>query len=144
MIYCDTSVLVSALVTTEPASEAAAQWLLSQTAGELAISDWVQTEFAGAIALKVRRGDLNERAKGRVLRAWSVIGNSFERLTVQPPHFDHAAQMMLEPGSRLRSGDALHLAISLAYGCEMATFDRDLRDAAGDFGIVAKGAAGPS
>ena len=53
-IYCDTSVMVSAFAT-EAASESVREWL-DRYADKVVISDWVVTEFSGALALKRRIG----------------------------------------------------------------------------------------
>lgn len=142
MIYCDTSLLVSALLFSEPRSHAAQIWLADHSADGLAISAWVQTEFASAIALRARRRDLDDAAKARVLRTWAVLLSSFEPLRLEQRHFEAAAGYVLEAGSRLRAGDALHLAVALDHHCTLATLDRDLDDEAVRRGISEKLLAG--
>ena len=61
MRYVDTSVWVAAH-TKETRTEDMQAWLGDQAAGTLSISDWVVTEFASALAMKVRMGVL-ARAK---------------------------------------------------------------------------------
>lgn len=136
MIYCDTSLLVSAMLATESASKAAKAWLAGRTPGELAVSMWVETEFASAVAMKVRRGDVDDMSKWLALATWAIWRGSFVWLDVEQRHFQLAATLILEPEAKLRSGDALHLALALDSKCKLATLDGDLRDAADRYGIA--------
>ena len=137
MIYCDTSLLIAALVPDEVESARAQAWLEAQETGSLAVSWWTETEVASAIALKQRKGDIKARHRSRVRGAWSALNESLTWLSVEEPHFAAAARFVLEPGARLRSSDALHLAIAIGNGCKLATFDKDLADAAAMLGALA-------
>ena len=59
MLYVDTSVLV-ALIVPEPGSAAVARWYASAT-GELVSAVWCITEFANALGIKQRTGQLDSR-----------------------------------------------------------------------------------
>lgn len=137
MIYCDTALLVAALVPFETTSDQAEAWLSAQLAGTLAASWWVETEFASAIAMKVRRGDLQPSDRARVIAAWAALHDSFEWLAVEQRHFMGAVSLLSAPDTRLRSGDALHLAIALGHGYRLATFDAILAEAANTHGASA-------
>jgi predicted nucleic acid-binding protein len=57
MLYLDTSPLVAAL-TNETETERMQRWLGQQAEDDLAISDWVVTEFSSALSIKLRAGHI--------------------------------------------------------------------------------------
>ena len=59
MVYLDTSAAVPIFVP-EPASEAIVGWIAANDA-PLVSSDWIVTEFASALSIKVRQGEINVR-----------------------------------------------------------------------------------
>ncbi len=122
MIYLDTSAAVPMFVP-EPASESVDAWYEACTEPLLA-SDWMRTEFASALALKERRGELTAR---QVRSAWknfsAFCGTGIRLHPVSRRAFESAADLVLGM-SGLRSGDALHLAIALEAGAiGLATAD---------------------
>ena len=141
MIYCDTSVLVAAL-TLEPHSEPVLGWLNGVDAGALCISGWVVTEFSSAIALKVRLGVIPAAERDIVLANWHRFRReSLNIVPVRQGVFGAAAQLCEEAGSQLRSGDALHLAIAIEGGHQLATLDKVLAQAAQLHGVELAGPA---
>lgn len=136
MIYLDTSVAVPLFVQ-EPASEQVAAWFAA-CADPVVAADWIVTEFAGALSLKERRGDLTPEA-GRA--AWTEFeafcGSGLRLVPVSRQAFAAAAHRVREPGSGLRSGDSLHLAVALEIGVtHMATADANLATNAGKLGLT--------
>ncbi len=114
----------------EADSAAVRDWLARQTE-RLVISDWVVTEFSGALAMKRRLGAIDDRAWTVVMAAWRRLrrdGIAVERVTVA--HFDRAALIMDAWTIKLRSADALHLAIAADLGWTVATLDREMAAAA--------------
>ena len=78
MLYLDTSLLV-AVLTNEAETERMQYWLGDQGADDLAITDWVATEFSSAFSIKLRieqieaahRAELWRLSRGAVHRGCS-------------------------------------------------------------------------
>lgn len=126
MIYVDTSVVVPIFVP-EPASAAVDVWLES-CSDPLVSSDWLVTEFASALSIKVHRREINAR---QAAAAWKNFGDfcrsGLRLLPVSRKTFDEAAELARDATSGLRSGDSLHLAMALEVGAgEIATADDTL------------------
>lgn len=123
MVYVDTSALV-ALVVNEGHSAAVARWYAGSRA-ELVSAAWCVTEFASALGLKQRSGQLDAE---QALKAWErfgrLVANDLKLLPVAAANFHRAAVLVLDAGSALRAGDALHLACAEQAGARsIATLD---------------------
>ena len=123
MIYLDTSVLVALLVN-EPRSDAVVRWYGRSTA-ELVAAVWCVPEFASALGIKQRTGQLDAR---QATDAWErfgrLVAGDVRLLPVEPAHFHRAAQLAIDAATSLRAGDALHLACAEQMGAKsMATLD---------------------
>ena len=131
MVYVDTSVLV-ALVVHEPHSVAVASWY-GRAKGELVSAVWCVTEFASALGIKRRTGQLDE---AQAESAWAnfsrLAANDLQLLPLEPAHYHRAALLVLDASSSLRAGDALHLACAEQVGAKsIATLDNGMaREAA--------------
>lgn len=123
MIYLDTSAAVPMFVP-EPASVAIDAWY-EACAEPLIASDWIRTEFASALSIKERRGELTTRQARAAWKDFTAFCNAGIRLLpVSRPAFENAANMALDTASGLRAGDALHLASALEAGASgFATAD---------------------
>jgi uncharacterized protein len=123
MVYVDTSVLV-AMCTQEAKTADVLQWYTECTQ-ELTSAAWCVTEFASAMGLKQRTGQLTaEQAQ----TAWAMFermcANDLQLLPVEAATFHKAAMMTMNTASGLRAGDALHLACAAEAKCKsMATLD---------------------
>ena len=126
MVYVDTSVLV-ALMANEPLSESVARWYAS-TKAELICATWGVTEFASALGIKQRTGQMDTaQAHAAWDRFGRLVANDVRLLPVDPADFHRAATLVLEVASSLRAGDALHLACALQAGARgIATLDQVL------------------
>lgn len=126
MVYLDTSVLV-ALMANEPHSERVARWYAS-TKAELVCAAWVVTEFASALGIKQRTGQMDTpQAHAAWERFGRLVANDVRLLPVEPADFHLAATLVLDFASSLRAGDALHLACALRAGARgIATLDQVL------------------
>lgn len=137
IFYLDTSLLVSAL-TNEPRTTEMQVWLASQPAGQLAISDWVMTEFSGALSIKLRMGQLSEAQRADVLATFTqLVNESFVVLPVSHTDFQDAARYADQYATGLRSADALHLAVAANHGIQIQSLDHGLVQAANALGVSA-------
>lgn len=122
--YLDTSAAVK-LVVAETGSRALQRWA-TEHEDELLSSDLLRTELLRA----VRRG-----APDRVGRARLVL-DAITLVTMPTSTFERAAELDAE---MLRSLDALHLAVALELGDDLAgivTYDDRLAEAARGYGIT--------
>lgn len=123
MIYVDTSVLV-ALYTREAKSAAVSKWYSTCT-DDLASAVWCVTEFASALGIKQRTGQMTADESRH---AWTqferMCANDLQLLPVEPATFHRAAVLTFDTVAGLRAGDALHLAAAIdAKAKSMATLD---------------------
>ena len=123
MLYVDTSVLV-ALCTNEAKTIDVVEWYESCT-DELASAAWCVTEFASAMGLKQRTGQLNGvQAQAAWMQFERVCANDLQLLPVQTMTFHTAAVLTMKSATGLRAGDALHLACALEVRAKaMVTLD---------------------
>jgi predicted nucleic acid-binding protein len=126
MVYVDTSVLVP-LFLNESHSVAAADWY-SREKSELVAAAWCIPEFASALGIKQRIGAIDtQQAQAAWARFERMVAADLRLLPVEPAHFHRAAELVLDPETTLRAGDALHLACAEAAGAKrMATLDEVL------------------
>ena len=135
MIYCDTSLLVTALTVEDRTAQVQA-WLTTRTEGELCISLWVVTEFSSALSLKLRRGEMPVDERARIISNWHALRQDhLATLPVPEEAFDLAARFCDRHESGLRAGDALHLAVASLGGHSLATLDRTMAEAAVAVGV---------
>jgi len=123
MLYVDTSVLV-ALCTNEGKTADVVKWYANCTQ-ELASAAWCVTEFASAMGLKQRTGQLTEeQAQTAWLQFERMCANDLQLLPVEVMTFHRAAMLTMDASAGLRAGDALHLACAIANKAQgMVTLD---------------------
>lgn len=118
--YADTSALV-ALYAREPAAASLLDCFQGATDSpgqDLVVSDWAVTEFASALGVKQRRGELDGAQSSLVWQAFCEACDG--RFTIEPVNTDDLAQASdycLQAATGLRAGDALHLAAAQRMGC---------------------------
>jgi predicted nucleic acid-binding protein len=123
MLYLDTAVVLTLFVE-EPTSPSVENWLAARRQ-TLAFSDWGLTECASALAIKLRRGEMNASLAKRCFVAIGAFASESCELIACGPHHQTEAQRMLSRFDLpLRAGDALHLAISRHAGATLVTYDK--------------------
>jgi predicted nucleic acid-binding protein len=136
--YLDTSLLVAAL-TREAATARVQLWLDQQDVAELVISDWIITEFASALSIKIRMNQLRIEDRAKAMSVFTRL--TAESLIVMPvtrAHFLAAARFAEQYVLGLRAGDALHVAIAAEQGATICTLDKRLAEAAVMLGVSAE------
>ena len=134
-VYLDTSVLV-ALWSNEPMTFAAQKWVSGQPAENLSISRWCITEFSAAMAGKRQTGSITELERAEALAAFgNAVRRSFKVLEVDQHAFQRATVFANQVNLRVRSGDALHLAIAAGESLPIVTLDLRMQAAAKALGI---------
>ena len=123
MLYVDTSVLV-ALCTNEAKTVDVVNWYAACT-DELASAAWCVTEFASALGIKQRTGQLTEsQAQAAWVKFERMCANDLQLLPVEATTFHKAAMLTMNVAEGLRAGDALHLACAMqAKAAGMVTLD---------------------
>jgi uncharacterized protein len=123
MIYLDTSVAI-ALFIPEVKTASIKEWF-ELCSDPIVSADWILTEFASALSLKERRGDITAHAARAVWEVFeSFRGTGLRLVPVSRKAFEDAARMTRDAASGLRSGDSLHLAVALDIGASsLATTD---------------------
>src|SRR3984893_11896209 len=135
MLYLDTSLLVAAS-TNESETERMQRWLGQQQRSDLAISDWVTTEFSSALSIKLRAGHIGVAHRADVMATFTrLTTESFTVVPVSRLQFRTAARFVEQHMLGLRAGDALHLAICADHGATLCTLDRRLSDAGSALGV---------
>ncbi|TVS08369.1 MAG: PIN domain-containing protein [Gammaproteobacteria bacterium] len=133
----DTSIVVAAL-TNEARTAEVQDWLADQQAGELAISDWVMTEFSAALSMKLRSGQLQPPERAEALAVFTeLVEASFHVLSVTGTDFRVAARFADQHPTGLRAGDALHLAVAASHGARIRALDKSLVAASEALGVSA-------
>ncbi|WP_353202904.1 type II toxin-antitoxin system VapC family toxin [Polynucleobacter sp.] len=127
MLYVDSSILVG-LCTKETKSPAINKWYENSRDLQLISSTWMFTEFASALSIKERTGQITPKESKSAWKIFEAIcNNDIELLPIDNKVFYSAGLLVLDSSSKLRSGDALHLAAAKFFKAKaIITLDKVL------------------
>jgi predicted nucleic acid-binding protein len=124
MIYLDTSVVVG-LFLPEARTES-----IAACNDTLVATDCIVAEFASALSLKERRGDLTAEGARAAWEEFRLFCRTGLRLVpASREAFGVAATLVRDEASGLRAGDALHLAVALEIGASAIATGDDVLEA---------------
>jgi uncharacterized protein len=127
MLYVDSSILVG-LCTKETKSPAINKWYENSRGLHLISSTWMFTEFASALSIKERTGQITPKESKSAWKIFEAIcNNDIELLPIDNKVFYSAGLLVLDSSSKLRSGNALHLAAAKFFKAKaIITLDKVL------------------
>lgn len=127
MLYVDSSILVG-LCTKETKSSAINKWYENSRDLQLISSTWMFTEFASALSIKERTGQITPKESKNAWKIFEAIcNNDIELMPIDNKVFYSAGLLVLDSSSKLRSGDALHLAAAKFFKAKaIITLDKVL------------------
>ena len=131
MLYFDTSFLAP-LILEEATSTKIEAYFAKLPAGELYVSHWTRVEFASLIAREVQMGGFAEPdALLAIAQFDELVTESFQVLAPAVADYELAKDTIQHFATKLRAGDALHLAIASNNGAKfLYTLDEGLLNAA--------------
>ena len=127
MVYVDTSILIG-FCTHEGKSSAIHKWYDNIKDVKLISSTWTFTEFASALSIKKRTGQITPKESKSAWKIFEAIcANDIDLLPMENKVFYSAGLLVLDSSSKLRSGDALHLAAAKSFKAKsIVTLDKGL------------------
>lgn len=131
MLYFDTSFLAP-LILEEATSAKIEVFFAKLPVGELYVSHWTRVEFASLIAREVRMGGFAESdALLAIAQFDELVVDSFQVLAPGVADYELAKEYIQHFATKLRAGDAMHLAIASNNGAKtLYTLDEGLLNAA--------------
>jgi predicted nucleic acid-binding protein len=131
MRYFDTSFLAP-LILEEATSAKIEAFFAKLPVGELYVSHWTRVEFASLIAREVRMGGFAESdALLAIAQFDELVTDSFQIVAPGVADYELAKDFIQHFATKLRAGDALHLAIASNHGAHtFYTLDEGLLNAA--------------
>jgi predicted nucleic acid-binding protein len=132
-VYWDTSAVVSLFVSDifSPRSQVAA------SLSDPVIYDFGAAEFASAIALRYRRGELGHDEAQDALARFDIWSAAVAKLLpIGPQDIERAGRYVRRLDLNLRTPDAIHIAIAARLGAEIVTFDKGMAACAAALGVA--------
>ena len=129
MLYVDSSIFVG-LCTKEIKSIAINKWYEDSGDLKLISSTWAFTEFASALSIKERTRQITLKESKSAWKIFEAIcNNDIELLPIDNKVFYSAGLLVLDSSSKLRSGDAIHLAAAKHFKVKtLVTLDKVLKE----------------
>ena len=135
MIYLDTSVVVP-LFLADAHSPRVAIWMSGLTGVTGSVSAWTIAEFSSAVAGQERTGQITLADRQAAETAFDGWVTTVQAAPVLAADFLAARQLIRTDRVRLRTPDALHIAVALRLGASVATLDQAMERAATDLGLT--------
>jgi hypothetical protein len=133
--YLDKNIPV-ALLTPEPFSERA-DIFLQNNAEPLIVSDFAAAEFSSAAARRVRMGEFTIEQAGIALAGFDAwFASAANRVEIGTGDVALATTYIRRLDLRLRTPDALHIAIARRLDATLVSFDRSMAAAAHALGMA--------
>lgn len=131
MLHFDTSFLAP-LILEEATSTRIEAFFARLPVGELYVSHWTRVEFTSLVAREVRMGGLAETDALRAVAQFDeLVTESFQVVAPGVADYELAKAYIVHFATKLRAGDALHLAIAHNNGAKtFYTLDEELLNAA--------------
>ena len=133
-LYLDASVIVPTLVQTPPTATVDA--FLSASREAFLVSDFAAAEVASALSRLVRTRELDRadaEARLATFDQWTVLDTT--NVVTQPADVQQAAALVRRFELKLRTPDALHVAICARLGVSLVTRDDRMAGAAMSVGV---------
>jgi len=111
-------------------------WLSSSSEFPV-VSRWTIAEFSSATARQERMGQVSHEARLEAEHSLDVWLSGIDRAPVLAADFEAARDLIRSDRVRLRTPDALHLAIARRLSARLATVDARMAEAAEQIGMLA-------
>lgn len=134
MIYADASVVVSVFLA-DVHTARAVTWLGAANEA-VTVSHWTVTEFSSAAARQERMGQISPDDRLGAEQNFDAWLLAVEQASVLRTDFEVARDLLRTGPTRLRAGDALHVAVARRLGARVATLDAVMADAAQAVGLA--------
>ncbi len=115
-------------------SERVRTWVANDV-DELAVSPWTSAEFSSALAGLVRAGAIFPTTRAASERAYDRWLNQVEVAPVLQTDLELSRDMLRHDRIKLRTPDALHLAVAYRLGFRLLTVDVAMIEAARSIGV---------
>jgi uncharacterized protein len=134
-VYLDASFLVS-LYVLDAFSERARTYLITN-APVVVISDFAAAEFASAVSKRVRVRQMTGAEGRRSLSTFDAsVARIAQRTRLESGDLDAANAYLRRFDLKLRTADAINVAIAQRLGAALATFDKKMQAAAARLGTT--------